>query len=40
MCEMPPPEKKEVPIGTCPVEWGTDGGTDALESGTDANPDG
>ncbi len=33
ICEPPPPQKKDVRIGTCPIDWAHDAGTDALDSG-------
>jgi len=41
ICEPPPPTKRDVRIGTCPIDWGHDAGTDALDSGPpDAPADG
>lgn len=48
MCETAPPpakKKEEVRIGTCPIEWGHDSGTDAPADASpdarhDAHPDG
>jgi hypothetical protein len=31
ICEPPPPQKKDVRVGSCPVDWGSDAGTDAHE---------
>ena len=43
ICERPPPSstKKEVTIGTCPIDWGPDAGIDApQEASVDAPHDG
>jgi hypothetical protein len=43
-CEPPPPQKKNIRIGTCPIDWGHDAAADALdkshEAGADAPHDG
>jgi hypothetical protein len=32
MCEVPPPQKKDVFVGTCPIDWGPVGGTVAADA--------
>jgi hypothetical protein len=41
MCEVPPPQKKNISVGTCPIDWGPDAGSEAGDADVaDAPPSG